>query len=44
LCGNPSKANTKLGWTHNVEVRDLVREMVEADMKAMVGETIARNG
>jgi GDPmannose 4,6-dehydratase len=44
LLGNPAKANAKLGWTHNIEVRDLVREMVEADMKVMVGETIARNG
>src|SRR3546814_19294105 len=32
LLGNPAKANSKLGWTHRTSVRDLAREMVEADV------------
>jgi GDPmannose 4,6-dehydratase len=35
LLGDPSKAHTVLGWTHETEVRDLVREMVAADMEAL---------
>src|SRR3546814_7633665 len=34
LLGNPAKANSKLGWTHRTSVRDLAREMVEADRKS----------
>ena len=33
LLGDPSKARAKLGWTHTTAFRDLVREMVEADMR-----------
>ncbi|MBF5093457.1 GDP-mannose 4,6-dehydratase [Azospirillum sp. INR13] len=33
LLGDPSKAREKLGWTHTTAFRDLVREMVEADMR-----------
>ncbi|MDE2410747.1 MAG: GDP-mannose 4,6-dehydratase [Sphingomonadales bacterium] len=32
LIGDPSKAHQKLGWRHQTEVRELVREMVAADM------------
>ena len=31
LIGDPSKARTRLGWTHTVTFGELVREMVEAD-------------
>ena len=32
LLGDPSKAKARLGWKHETSVRDLAREMVEADM------------
>ena len=35
LLGNPSKAQEKLGWAHETPVRDLAREMVEADLVVM---------
>ena len=34
LLGNPSKAEQKLGWKRVVDFDSLVREMVEADLKA----------
>ena len=33
LLGDPSKAHTKLGWTHVTAFSELVREMVDADMR-----------
>lgn len=33
LIGDPSKAKAKLGWTHTTPFRDLVREMVQADLE-----------
>ena len=36
LRGNPSKARRVLGWHHQVGFEELVREMVEADCRAMV--------
>jgi GDPmannose 4,6-dehydratase len=35
LLGDPTKARTVLGWQHKVQFKDLVREMVQADLKAM---------
>lgn len=35
LIGDPSKALEKLGWSHEIGVRDLVREMVEHDLREM---------
>ncbi len=32
LIGDPTKARTMLGWTHKVSFRELVREMVRADL------------
>jgi len=32
LLGDPTKAHTKLGWKHRTSFRDLVREMVAADL------------
>ena len=32
LLGDPSKARRKLGWSHKTSFRDLVREMVDADL------------
>lgn len=42
LIGDPTKAREKLGWKHEVSVRDLTREMVEADLKVMETAPIAR--
>jgi GDPmannose 4,6-dehydratase len=35
LLGDPTKAREKLGWVHETCARDLVREMVEADLVVM---------
>jgi GDPmannose 4,6-dehydratase len=32
LIGDPAKAQRQLGWHHETDVRDLAREMVEADL------------
>ena len=32
LLGDPTKARTRLGWSHKTSFRDLVREMVKADL------------
>ena len=33
LIGDPTKAHEKLGWKHTTSFRDLVREMVQSDLK-----------
>lgn len=38
LLGDPSKARKKLGWHHKTEFRDLVSNMVEHDLKAIMDE------
>lgn len=43
LIGNPAKAQKKLGWTHDTSVRELVREMVKADMEVMREAPIAKD-
>jgi len=35
LVGDSSKAKQRLGWSHETSVRDLVREMVTADLALM---------
>jgi len=35
LIGDPGKAHQKLGWRHRTNVRELVREMVAADLALM---------
>ena len=42
LIGDPSKAQTKLGWKHETSVRDLVSEMVLADLEVMASETVMK--
>jgi len=42
LIGDPTKAQTKLGWRHETPVRDLVREMVLADLEVMASETVLK--
>jgi len=38
LHGDPTKAREKLGWRHKTSFKDLVREMVEADLVAVERE------
>jgi GDPmannose 4,6-dehydratase len=40
LLGDPTKARTKLGWRHRISFDELVDEMVEADLKELVGEPL----
>ena len=35
LLADPTKARTKLGWKHKITFDELVRDMVEADLKAL---------
>jgi GDPmannose 4,6-dehydratase len=35
LLGDPAKAQKKLGWKKRVDFDSLVKEMVEADIKAV---------
>ena len=44
LLGDPSKAKKKLKWSHQTSFEDLVREMVEADLKAVAAERRGRPG
>lgn len=43
LIGNSAKAHAKLGWRHTTSFDTLVREMVDADMKAVRLEQDRRN-
>ena len=43
LIGDPAKAHAKLGWTHETSVRDLAREMVQADLQVMRDAPIAKD-
>jgi GDPmannose 4,6-dehydratase len=42
LIGDPSKAKQRLGWSHETPVRELVREMVTADLAVMRNAPIAK--
>jgi GDPmannose 4,6-dehydratase len=44
LVGDSSKARERLGWTHEKSVRDLVREMVNEDLKVMQTAPVSREG
>ncbi len=41
LIGDPTKAHEQLGWRHETGVRELVREMIEADLLVMAQEGAA---
>ena len=43
LIGDPSKANQKLGWRHEVGFEDLVREMVASDLETVKRDSWRRN-
>ena len=38
LIGDPTKAREKLGWTHTTGLAEMVREMVESDLKIVANE------
>ena len=42
LIGDPGKAKAQLGWTHETPVRELAREMVQADLEVMREAPIAK--
>src|SRR5208283_217238 len=42
LCGDPSKARERLGWEPKVTFHELVKIMVEADLKALEDELAGR--
>ncbi|NCU12231.1 MAG: GDP-mannose 4,6-dehydratase [Sphingomonadaceae bacterium] len=42
LIGDPAKAHQKLGWKHKTGVRDLAREMVQADLETMRNAPLGR--
>ena len=43
LIGDPAKAKRKLGWSHETPVRELAREMVQADLEVMKLAPIAKD-
>ena len=43
LIGDPGKAEQQLGWKHETPVRELVREMVAADLETMKSARIGRS-
>jgi GDPmannose 4,6-dehydratase len=43
LVGDASKAHKRLGWRHQTSFRDLVKEMVDADLRAVRREVERRN-
>ncbi len=44
LIGDPGKAHQKLGWKHETSVRELVREMMQADLETMRAAPLGRGG
>ena len=44
LIGDPSKAKQKLGWTPRYDLKALVKDMVEGDVKIMKKERYLRDG
>tara|TARA_R110002167_G_scaffold84156_10_gene228750 strand:+ start:3688 stop:4800 length:1113 start_codon:yes stop_codon:yes gene_type:complete len=44
LIGDASKANTKLGWIPEYELKDLVKEMMQSDLKLMQKDQYLKTG
>jgi GDPmannose 4,6-dehydratase len=44
LIGDATKANTQLGWIPEYDLQDLVKEMMESDVKLMQKETHLQDG
>jgi GDPmannose 4,6-dehydratase len=43
LIGDPSKANTKLGWTPEYDLQNLINDMMEHDLKLMKKEQFLKD-
>lgn len=44
LIGDPTKARTKLGWTTEYDLKDLVKDMVQSDLRLMQKEQYLKDG
>jgi GDPmannose 4,6-dehydratase len=44
LIGDPTKANTKLGWTTEYELSDLIKDMMQSDLKLMQKDQYLKDG
>jgi GDPmannose 4,6-dehydratase len=44
LLGDPTKAETKLGWNREYKLQDLVNDMMESDLKLMTKDTYLKDG
>ena len=44
LIGDPTKANNKLGWIPKYNLQDLVKEMMESDLKLMTKQQYLKQG
>tara|TARA_B100000378_G_scaffold206253_1_gene169502 strand:+ start:5603 stop:6715 length:1113 start_codon:yes stop_codon:yes gene_type:complete len=44
LIGDPTKANTKLGWTPKYKLSDLVKDMMKSDLKLMKKDQYLKDG
>ena len=44
LIGDPRKANTKLGWVPEYDLKQLINEMMESDLKLMTKDQFLKNG
>ncbi|MBT2161331.1 GDP-mannose 4,6-dehydratase [Zobellia barbeyronii] len=44
LIGDPSKANNKLGWIPKYDLKDLVEDMMQSDLKLMKKDTYLKEG
>ena len=42
LLGDPTKAHTVLGWKHTTSFPELVRQMVESDIRRLAQERAGR--
>ena len=44
LIGDPTKANTKLGWKPEYNLSELIKDMMESDLKLMQKDQYLREG
>jgi GDPmannose 4,6-dehydratase len=44
LIGDPTKANTKLGWKPEYNLEALVKDMMQSDLKLMQKEQYLKDG
>jgi GDPmannose 4,6-dehydratase len=44
LIGDPTKAETKLGWSRDYKLQDLVDDMMQSDLKLMTKDVYLQDG